>query len=375
MHLLVDRIIYFYIFVCISLLVFNVLYIMRRSRAERRKIRRTAFWREQIRAAMEDAEKTGRETASEEPKRGVILTDRHLRLLGRRLKKINELMAFHDAVFLDENGLRGEERAAYLAGCRSAFIELAWSYQKKTNMEQAFFAYMISVCCQDQGENGTFARALLSFLEDSTVYLREHVLRALFVLGEAEAMERAFDELTEHGWYHNTKLISDGLALYPGDSQDLVRRLWKQRERWMDSLVVAVVQYAADIPGDFSEEFFAALTGGEARQEIKFALIRYFRKKPYPPCRTYFQSLLRQEGQELAIAAAAALDAYPGEDTKMALKGALSSFNWYVRRNAALSLCNLGLTREDEEEIRDGGDRFAREMLEYVMEVKAVAAG
>lgn len=371
MHLLVDRIIYFYIFVCISLLIFNVLYIMRSGSVKRKRERRRAYWIAQIKNAMELAQVAG----GEENEMGVILPARHLRLLERRLKGINELMAFHDAVFLDENGLSLEERTAYLAGCRSALSELAWSYRKKSSMERAFFAYLISVGCQDQGENGTFARALLSYLEDSTVYLREHVLRALFVLGEEEAMERAFDELTEHGWYHNTKLVSDGLALYPREPQELVRRLWSRRERWMDSLAVAVAQYAADIPGDFSEEFFEALTDGETGREIKFALIRYFRKKTYPPCRAYFQSLLAQEGQELAIAAAAALDAYPGEDTKLALKEALSSPNWYVRRNAALSLRSLGITGEDVEEIKAGGDRFAREMLEYVMEERTVTAG
>lgn len=239
MHLLVDRIIYFYIFVCISLLIFNVLYIMRSGSVKRKRERRRAYWIAQIK----------------------------------------------------------------------------------------------------------------------------------------NAMERAFDELTEHGWYHNTKLVSDGLALYPREPQELVRRLWSRRERWMDSLAVAVAQYAADIPGDFSEEFFETLTDGDTGREIKFALIRYFRKKTYPPCRAYFQSLLAQEGQELAIAAAAALDAYPGEDTKLALKEALSSPNWYVRRNAALSLRSLGITGKDVEEIKAGGDRFAREMLEYVMEERTVTAG
>ena len=83
--------------------------------------------------------------------------------------------------------------------------------------------------------------------------------------------------------------------------------------------------------------------------EIRFALIRYFRKYPYREAEEFLLALLDREKAEfsgLAIAAAAALSAYPGKKTKEALRRALSSRNWYVRRNAAVSLKELGLIRK-----------------------------
>lgn len=73
--------------------------------------------------------------------------------------------------------------------------------------------------------------------------------------------------------------------------------------------------------------------------------------------------------REFAIAAATSLAAYADDESREALKEALHSPNWYVRQNAARSLKTLGVTWE-EARASAAGDRYATEMLEYILEAR-----
>lgn len=73
-------------------------------------------------------------------------------------------------------------------------------------------------------------------------------------------------------------------------------------------------------------------------KEERLALIRYFRRYRYEPAGKLLREYLSDSGKygwETAAVSALALENYPGEDTVLALKKALSSFNWYIRYNAA----------------------------------------
>lgn len=47
------------------------------------------------------------------------------------------------------------------------------------------------------------------------------------------------------------------------------------------------------------------------------------------------------------------------------LRRCLSSRVWYVRQNAAQSLCDLGLDLDDLRDVLEGDDRFARDAIVY----------
>ena len=50
------------------------------------------------------------------------------------------------------------------------------------------------------------------------------------------------------------------------------------------------------------------------------------------------------------------------------LKRLLSSRNWYVRLNSAVSLKNLGITYSELSDIIDGNDRYASEIIRYCLQ-------
>lgn len=356
--MIVDKIIYFYIYVCVLLLVFNIVYAVHSVRQRRRRKRAIRRWKERL-SCLEGGDTPAVDAA-------------HLALLRKDLRRERELMAYNTALFGSDPALQGPRRTRYLEQCSPVYRELARYYGRQEPMVRALFAYVMARLCREGCTcREEMAEEMLGYLEQSTVYCREQVLHTLYALGSAQAVEHAFSIFAHQGWNHNSKLIADGLAEFTGDGRELVLLLWEHRTDWPQSLLVGVVGFANALPDDLGDVFAPALLGETLRPEIQFALIRYFGRHPSARVREYlYQAVLHADGRQekYAIAAAAALRAYPGPDTKRVLKQAIRDRNWYVRKNAAASLVGLGLTDSDRRDVYESGDAYAAEILTYTLE-------
>lgn len=102
--------------------------------------------------------------------------------------------------------------------------------------------------------------------------------------------------------------------------------------------------------------------------ETKIACLRYFGKYPNERLRARLYRITEESGAaewEICAVCMSVLASYPGEETLRLLKSGLCSRNWYVRYNAALSLRALKVSAEQMQDILNGNDRFAKEMLQY----------
>ncbi len=358
MPLSIENIIYFYLFICLALLVFNVLYIFRSQSRNKAQARKGQLWEKELLYELTLLEQ------------GKGLSDRQRKRMVNQLSDINELIACNETLSRISQKEPRQIRTYFLM-TREAWQQLAVIYSKKSAMERAFFAYMIATYHppQQRGSN-MLVEIFLTYLDNSTVFCRENVLHALYTLGSVQGVEHALQILNDRNWYHYPRLLSDGMLAFKGDREALVRRLWRHHQQWAEFLLVATVQLAAGLSADFTAEFFSCLQKESLPLEVRFALIRYFQRHPYEPAqKLLLHYLTTSEGEEsgLAIAAAAAMASYPGESSRNALKKALHSKNWYVRRNAALSLVSLGLSEQEQREIETTGDRYASEMLAYAL--------
>lgn len=348
MNLSINSVVYFYIFICVALLVFNILYILRTEGRTRKEQRRIRAWE----ALLE------REIASDGPDR------RFLDGARRRLRRVSELTAFNAAL---EEQADCPARQAFVDGCYDIFPGLALHYQRRPSMERAFFAYVIARYPSEKGGERLPA-LLLEFLDNSTVYCRENVLQALYALGSAGGVEQALRLFSERGWYHHSHMLADGLTGFRGDREELAVRLWQESRDWDENMRSAVVQFAANVTDRLQEPFRQTLADPDAPLEVRFAIIRYFTRRVMPEVKPLLLEMVRREmhSGETAIVASSALARYPGDDTLAVLEAALLSRNWYVRHNAAVSLLALGDETSAYEAAERVGDRYAREMLDYV---------
>ena len=355
----INGIISYYMRICLALMGFNILYIARSKHTSRARSSRQQQWTTTIAAECACIQN------------GSPPADRYSEQLVHKLRHIENLMAYHEAVL----SVREQDPDAvqqYLDAYSPVFYQLAVLYRDRPAMERAFLAHVIAVCHPACGHlTGRLIETLLTYFEDSTVFCRENILHALFALGDGSAVKRAFHLMNRHGWFHDSRLLADGLAAFNGDRTELAWQLWEECHQWSESFQVAVVRFAGLLSDSFCAEFLAALQRESTRTEVRFALVRYFQRRPYPAAYPYLLHLLARDQQEtggLAIAAASALVSYPGQETHDALFEALHSRNWYVRKNAAASLTALGDCQEDLVLLRQQGDRYAAEMLEYMIE-------
>lgn len=342
-------------FICVALLVFNVLYIIYSKQKTNRGKNLENKWLERLLPVWESVLEDGR------------VPMEHRKLLEKKLRNIDQMIAYHETVkrHLAEPGVQ-----KYLDLNHDVFQNLALYFSGRLPMEKAYFAHVISIYHPDRGrEHDRLEEILLGYMSDTTVYCRENVLQALYAMGNMAAIEHAFFLLSDMELYHHPRLLSDGMMKFAGDKKALVRKLWVQRHRFSESIQVAVVQFASMISDEFAEDFLKELEDDHALMEVRFSLIRYFGRYPSKEALPFLLQCVREERGEragLAVAACTVLARYPGEQTIEVLMEALHSRDWYVRRNAASSLVRLGIPKEAEEKLKNSGDKYAVEMLDYM---------
>lgn len=357
---LIEYLLYFYLFICGALLLYNILYIFSEPLRRNSHQRRIKYWQKEVGSVLAD----GRDTTG------------HRRKVEVKLRHLNYLQAYA-AVLEDMAAIHGTESVnSYLSSLGDSFQGLCAYYGKRENMEKAYFAWFARRYHPYREEQTVFRQLLVGYLENSTVYCRENVLQALYASGDMEAVETALGFLSDRGIFHHKKLLSDGLINFNGDCQTLAWRLWSHLGHWNNNTITAVVQFCTSLSAAFQVEFLNVLESSSSDRELRFAILRYYRKFPYEPARECIQALaLESEGEDLAIVAAFALDSYAGDDTVSVLEQALCSRNWYVRSNAAVSLLNLGAGQDTLMKLGKTGDAYAKDMLEYHLQKRSEIRG
>jgi hypothetical protein len=243
--------------------------------------------------------------------------------------------------------------------------------------EKGYFAYILSTAdltgLSEDEKSGyiAFVRGLLS---GSTVYARENALKALYNLGDPEAVAEAIETLSSDARVHNEKLLSDGMNSFRGDKKALAQALMERFDRYDDHSQSAVITFFTvadfhDWDGYFKERLGSTGISMDQRCDI----LRLILRVPSEDTRLLLTTILREkakaENWQTAAVAATGLSAYPGdEETVSALRYGITSPAWDVRRNCASALVKLDPPKELLDSILNGGDRFAADALRYALD-------
>lgn len=355
----IQIIVYVYGTICLSLVAYSILYILKQKSVDKINAKRIVFWEEAITeqcSALVNGHK---------------ISEKHKSLLCKRLKHLNQLLAFQKAFQKIQEEKLSNELSNYVFEMTSVFSFLGMEYSKKDSMEKAYFAHVISICwyCNTK-EYHMLMDTLVSYLIGSTVYCRENVLQALYRIGNIQAIENAFRILNDYQYFHHAKLLTDGLITFSGDKQLLARSLWKYHKEWNHEIVIALIQFITRCDESFKEIFWEMINDLEVHIEIRLAIIRYYKKHYFIDAGKLLRQYVEESDEKnttIGIVAASALENYPGEDTMLVLKKALCHRDWYIRHNAAATLVHLGITHEEINEIVEGSDHYASEMLDYMV--------
>lgn len=354
----VEVLIYAYIFICLSMILFNVACIYLFRRRDKRQNTLCGQYETMLCGWLADGMPQGAALAR----------------LCRRLAGAQHLAAFEEALaWLVREHPQGATRL--LADSLPLWEGLMARCLRGEEMKAAYLAFVLAKYRVCAGRPcGALQEGLFALLGRKNLYCRENALRALYASGDADAVARGLRALSRTGLFHHNKLVTDGLLTFTGSHGALAQLLWAQMGELNVELQVAVLNYLRLSTGSYGPQMLALLQDEARDDEVRYCAIRYLgRYADTAPqgAAGALRALLADPDPlrwNYAAIAAAALARYPGPATVAVLKQALHSANWYVRFNASQSLNDLQVPYLELVDILNGSDRYAREMMLYRLE-------
>ena len=301
------------------------------------------------------------------------VTEAHCKYLAKKLKKINNLMAF-DKTLEELFAQDPKQIKDYIRQLSYVFTYLTLEYKKKSAIQAAYFPYIIHKYKVFQGQPISIVMyTMLELVHSPSLYVRENALQAIYSIGSVECTINALWILNESSYYHHPKMITDGLLNFSGDTTQLGEQLWDHFERFSNQMQRVIVDYFRFSSPDHQERILELLTSQCTDDEIAYSCIRYLGKYAYGPAYPVLTDIVEKHQHDQWIytaITASALANYPGDHTVAILKELLHSPNWHVRFNASQSLMALGLYYTDMIDVFEGRDRYAGEIMRYWFDQK-----
>lgn len=357
-----EVLIYIYGAVCLSMIGFNIFYglLMRRREPRLEKEREII------------TQKVSRQLSAIEA--GEPVEEKHLHDLGKKLRHLNALIAFDDALKPLLQAAPEDVGQEYLLQIRPAMLELGVYYQKCDTVKSAYFCYVLSrYMTRRQMPIDSMQDILLGYLGKENLYCSVNVLKALCAFGSVEYLMKALTMQDRSKVFIHDKILTETLLCFSGDHDSLITCLWEAFDTFKPRTQHAILNYIRFRSGRYCEQMFSVMMDRSLEKELRLAAIRYFGKYEYDealePLLT-FAADKEPSNWEYATVSISSLTLYHEEKVTRALKQALHSSNWYVRQAAAASLEAQGADYTSMRDIIVGTDRYAREMLTYRLETQ-----
>ena len=361
-----EFLLYGYGFVCLSMLLFNIVYNTLMKGSQRRLERRSGRMGAQVESQL-------RRLRAGEP-----LEKSHMARLQRKLSRVGNLIAFDRTM---ERQLKdGEDPAVeqYLRQFQPVILHLGLVYRRRESLQAAYFAYFLAKHkLKRRMPMDAMQEIMVDYMKKDSLYCRINALEALYTFGNAEKVAEAVALQDQSGSFLHEKVLTDGLLSFQGDHRELIRLLWDQLDRFTERTQRAILDYIRFQTGDYCPEMLRLMEDPKAGKELRLSAIRYFGRYHYEPARPALLSFASDpdpEQWEYAAVSVSVLAGYPGEDVDRVLMEAMHSGNWHVRYNAAVSLEARDLDYSALIEVVGGRDRYAREMMMYRLETKQIEA-
>lgn len=352
----IEIMIYVYIAICICMIAFNIVYVFVLRHREKALDTNSKKFEKIICDRIEDI------------KKGKEISKKHIKYLRKKLDRTAGITAF-DRALEGVFEIEPDMAQKYLFETFYVFEYLTHRYISKDTVKIAYFHYILhKYNILKHYDTEKVLNALLELLRSVNVYCRENTLKALYSMQRPDVVVTSLKIIDKNLSFHHPKLICDGLLNYTGDKERLKELLFESFNAYSSGMQLNILNYFRFGNIRCDKEMLELLANERANSELRFAAIRYFEKFPIRAAEGIIQKIAENlEGRtwEYQAIASSALKSYPGDVTFRILVENLSSSNWHIRQNSAISLEKLGYTYHDLINVFDGNDRYAREIMRY----------
>ena len=327
---MITNIIYIYIFILLSMIIFNILCVYIRKLNDFSIVKK-------------------------QKKLQLLINNYNEKKLKRKLRHISYLITFSNCE------IDNKEKLTPL------FNKLTDIYNKKNIIEKTYFVYVLSKFSLAYKNDNKIINFLINNSFSNSLYLSENCLKALYELDNPKYIVKTFLKMNYENCNHHYKLLSDGLLNFKGDKKELSYMFLDNYNKFNNNFRLAIINYFIRIDIDLSKEMYKILLE-ETNKEVKISLLRYFGKHKYDKAKDKLIEFLNDD-YEYAIVSIQSLQNYDGLDVVESLKKSLTSSNWYVRNRAARGLINR-LSKDEINKLLKIDDKYAIDALNYQIEMR-----
>lgn len=244
----VQILIYVYLGICAGMILFNIATALLSRRREHRSFRDGIRLELTVERELDHLALTGE------------VNEEHLRYMERRLRRVNGMAAF-DAALECLCVRRPELTRSYLTALNGVMIALAEDYCRREEIEAAYFPYIIKKYRLLGGaDDAPLKEVLLELLHEPSIYCRENAMQALYTSGDAQIIVRALRIIDASSLYYHSKLLSDGLLNYTGDTWELADALWEAFDAFQPWMQVTLLNYFRFSPAHTARKYTRSST-------------------------------------------------------------------------------------------------------------------
>lgn len=286
--------------------------------------------------------------------------------LGHTLRNGLGLRALYGAMERLDRSAHGEVSDDTLQALRRAMERNLPRYRRSSAPVCSLAILLGGRLGLDSEEYGSFLISCLS--PEAPSYLRIAAMRGCGQMGNKKQLRTLLEIISRQPNTYSVKLITDILPACSPQSKPLFEELWNGFESYSQNVRCGIINAMAEQQArEWAERIFDIMQSESAPHECRIAAIKYFGRVEYPDAEPVLLRILMQDDWECSGVAAGALQNYKLRQAGDELLYALSSRNWYVRRNSAMTIVRR---RPDllQSALRHE-DRYGREIMQYALNV------
>ena len=241
------------------------------------------------------------------------------------------------------------------------------------NMHYSEKSYRLMLMGEFRQSTEKITDVLLNSLDDESFDVRTNALRALSLIGNVYSFNEGLMIACKGEKYFNTRHITEMLGSFEGDKEKL-------RQRMMECFYDNPETYQSQVLAFLSDNSFCSsmdfileyLPHHMENKDHVIACLRFFAACQFDErAEARIITILQNEDVELRAIAVKLAPKYFWKDQviieHLLGKGYLGSRDWYVRKNSAAALVQIGLEKEELLAMLAIEDIYAKEALIYAM--------
>jgi hypothetical protein len=236
-------------------------------------------------------------------------------------------------------------------------------------------SYILFLLSRYRVKNDESKALAIKSLDDKSMYVRNNALFVIKNSGDVNAVISALKVIGEERRYFNNKMVIDFFDTFRGDYRELNFALVKNFEEFslfVKRLIPAHFMNQRDDTEQVRELLLSYLSDSD--KEMVISATKYFGwVNDRRAGAKIMENLTHTDWEVRALSARISQRGYIVPEMIDALKSGLSDRNWYVRQNCAFAyVAAVNGERGSIKPIIEGSDRYAREVILYVMFTKGI---